>query len=164
MTCIDLHERFGRRYRVSWEADGATKELWPKDEWPWLMEIRCRYGVVSPKGGDVLQAMTPRRRVGAKLRALPWCVVAIARGEEETIVTFHVDDAATVFKLIRPYRRRRLSETERRRLAALSARFGFGAGRISERDFPELESTIADPRRGRVARRSGSDLSAGGAS
>jgi len=141
-SCVNLQERFGRRYRVGWEADGATKGLWPKDDWPWLMEIRGRHGVVSPKGGDVLQAMTPHRRVGARLRALPWCV-AIARGEEETVVTFHVDDAAAVFKLIRPYRRRRVSEAERRRLAALSARFGFGAGHISESDFPALESTIA---------------------
>lgn len=83
MTCVNLQERFGRRYRVSWEADGATKGLWPKDEWLWLMEIRGRHGVVSPKGGDVLQALTPRRRVGAKLRALPWCVaIALGRGRD----------------------------------------------------------------------------------
>lgn len=138
-TCINLEERFGARYRVRFEANGTTKPRWDREDWPWLMEIHGRYGMVYPQGSDILQAMTKRRRIGAQLRALP-CVLT-ARGERETVITFHIDDAPAVFQLIKPYRRRQVSAAERERLATLSTRFGFGAQHISERDFPAAEST-----------------------
>lgn len=73
-TCINLAERFGRRYRIGWETEGKTKSEWPREDWPWLMELRCRYGKVYPLGGEILQAMTDKRRIGAQLRRLP-CVL-----------------------------------------------------------------------------------------
>lgn len=96
--CINLQDRFGRRYRVSWEADGATRYHWPEVYRPWLLEIRCRYGLIYPFGAEILQAMTDRPRFGAKLRALP-CIQS-ARGDAETVVTFHVDRAAAVFEVL----------------------------------------------------------------
>lgn len=138
-SCINLAERFGRRYRVSWEADGATKPQWPREDWPWLMEIRCRYGVIYPEGGEILQAMTDRPRLGAKLRALP-CVLS-TRGDLETVVTFHVDDAPAVFRLLKPYRRRQVSGAERERLAAVGERFRFRLGHGVESNDSGLEST-----------------------
>jgi hypothetical protein len=143
MTYVNLQERFGHRYRVGWEANGATKGQWPREDWPWLMEIPCRYGLIYPKGGEILQAMTGRPNIRAELRALP--VILSSRGDLETVVTFRVDDAEQVFALLKPYRRRQVSDAERDRLRALSARHGFprkdrqdiGA---SERDG--LESTI----------------------
>jgi hypothetical protein len=48
MTCANLEEGFGRRYRIGWEANGATKAQWPREEWPWLMEVRCHRGKVYP--------------------------------------------------------------------------------------------------------------------
>jgi hypothetical protein len=138
-TCINLEERFGRRYRVSFEADGATRYQWPETERPWLMEIRGRHGMVYPKGGEILQAMTTHTRIAGKLRALP-CVVSV-RGDAETVVTFHVDDAPAVFQLLKPYRRRHVSPAERERLAALGSRFRFGGGHGVQSDFPAVEST-----------------------
>jgi hypothetical protein len=140
MTCIDLQARFGRRYRVSFEADGATRSQWPESDRPWLLEIRGRSGVVYPQGGEILVAMTPRPRLGAKLRALP-CVLT-ARGDTETVVAFHVDDAPAVFALLKPYKRRQVSAAERERLAALRARTGIGAERPTRSDFPAAGSTI----------------------
>jgi hypothetical protein len=148
-TCINLEERFGRRYRVTFEAGGATKGQWAREDWPWIMEIRGRYGVVYPKGGEILQGMTDRPRMGRKLRALP-CVRSV-RGDAETIITFRVADAEQVFALLKPYRRRQVSETERERLRALSARHGFprkGAPSISERDETGPETTIAGKGKG----------------
>lgn len=136
-TCINLQERFGKRYRVGFEANSATRYQWPEGDRAWLLEVRCRYGSVYPKGGEILQAMTPRPRLGAKLRALP-CVLT-ARGDADTVVTFHVDEAPAVFALLKPYRRRQVSASERERLRAL----GYQRTACTESDFPALESTIA---------------------
>ncbi|MGD0945875.1 MAG: hypothetical protein ABSA52_00475 [Candidatus Binatia bacterium] len=135
MSCVNLQERFGRQYRVTWEADGVTKRFWAREDWSWLMDIRGRRGVIYPFGGEMLAAVESGARIGAKLRALP-CVRS-TRGDTETVVTFHVDDAPAVFELLKPYRRRQVSETQRERLRAI----GFQRRAHSESDFPALEST-----------------------
>jgi hypothetical protein len=134
--CIDLQARFGKRYRIGWEADGAAKPQWPRDEWPWLMELRCRYGRVYPKGGEILQAMTDRPRIGAQLRNLP-CVLK-AHGDDEVVVHFHVDDIGQVLALLKPYRRRQLSEAQRVRLRAM--------GFQREGHSPHVQSSLSDLR------------------
>lgn len=40
------------------------------------MRLTCRYGEVYPYGGEILQGMTDRPRLGAKLRALPFVLAA----------------------------------------------------------------------------------------
>lgn len=137
-------ERFGRRYRIAWEAKGATKGQWPREEWPWLMELRCHRGKVYPYGGELLQAYTDRWGIGRMLRALP-CVLD-ARGDDETVIRFHVDHIEQVLAVLKPYRRRQVSEAEKERLAGFSKRFGFGAERVSETPKTALESTIGTPR------------------
>lgn len=149
-TCVNLQERFGRRYRVRWEADGRTKTKWRKEEWPWLMEIRCRYGVVFPRGGDVLGAITTRPRIGRRLRALQ-CVLT-ARGDAETAVTFYARDAAAVFRLLRPFRRRQVTPMERERLCALlavRAPLDSTRGGRTKGGFPVVESTNDSGGRGK---------------
>ena len=42
---VDLAATFGRRYRVTREADGATWFHWPEADRPWLLEIRGHYTV-----------------------------------------------------------------------------------------------------------------------
>src|ERR1700686_2649258 len=56
-TCVDLKARFGERYRIRKEADGVTWYATPETERLWLLELRCRYGVVYPHGGDLLGAV-----------------------------------------------------------------------------------------------------------
>ncbi|MEO8601255.1 MAG: hypothetical protein ABI629_01630 [bacterium] len=120
MTCVDLAARFGAVYRLGWEPDGAALASTPRDDWPWLRRVRCRYGVVYPIGADILAAWTDRRRVGAQLRALP--LVLTSRGDLETVVRFHVDDAEPVLEILRAYRRRRPSDAERDRLRRIGSR------------------------------------------
>ncbi len=142
-ACISLAERFGRRFRLSWEANGATKTQWTPEDRPWLLEIRGRHGVVYPKNGEILQAMSYRPRIARQLRALP-CVLT-ARGDVETVVTFHVVDAEAVFALLKPYRRRQVAEAQRQRLATVGKRFRFSGQHGVESAFPALESTNAAP-------------------
>lgn len=138
-TCINLDAMFGRRYRISWEANDATRSQWAHEDWLWLMEIRCRYGVVYPKGGELLQAMTDCPRIGAQLRR---CGVLSSCGDSETIVTFNVTNAPAVFALLKPYRRRQVSAAERERLAALGSPFRFGAGHGVQSEHSKPGSTI----------------------
>lgn len=118
--CVNLQERFGARYRIGWDADGATKGQWPADDWPWLMELRGRFGQVHPYGGAMLVAVTDRRGIIAKLRRLP-CIRRL-QGGVEVRAHFHVDDAEAVLAIMRPHRRIQLSAAERdRRRAQIGA-------------------------------------------
>jgi len=49
MQCVNLKERFGKRYRTRTEADQRTSD-------PWMLLIPCRNGEIGPYGGDVMQA------------------------------------------------------------------------------------------------------------
>ncbi|MFN8626030.1 MAG: hypothetical protein U0587_08630 [Candidatus Binatia bacterium] len=141
--CINLAERFGHLYRIGWEADGKTKSQWAREDWPWLMEIRCRYGAVSPFGG-ILLAMTDKPRIGAQLRRLP-CVLH-AQGDLEVLIRFHVDHIEQVLALLKPYRRRQVSEEQKRQQAERLApyRFGKSAAVQSENTAPESTITPTD--------------------
>jgi hypothetical protein len=116
-TCSSLQERFGSRYRVTLAADRATKAGTPADELPWLFEVRCRFGVVYAYDGEILAASTSSARIGAKLRALPF--ILHAKGNAEVTIRFHVGHAEDVLRLLKPYRRRQVSEAERERLRAI---------------------------------------------
>ena len=142
-ACVDLAARFGDRFRLTWEADGVTKSEWTREDWPWLQRIRCRYGEVYPYGGELLQAMTARPRLGTRLRALPF--VLHARGDIETVVQFHVDHLNAVLAILKPYRRRQISAAEKARLIAAGTehRFETGAAHGVQSDFPGLESSPA---------------------
>jgi hypothetical protein len=144
--CIDLAARFGDHYRLSWEADGQTKAFWPREDWPWLRRVRCRYGVVYPVGGEFLAAFTDRPRIGTQLRALAG--VRTARGDVETVAVFHVDDIEPVFALLAPYKRRRLSGADRLKLAERGRRaldaHRKGPGANVDDEVSELGSTRGD--------------------
>ncbi len=142
-TCINLAERFGRRWRIGWEANGATKAQWPKEDWPWLMEIPCRRGRVWPQGGEILAAVGTGRNVGGKLRRLP-CVLS-ARGDFETVVTFHVNDIEAVLAILKPYRRRQLSEAQKARQVERLAAFRFAKSAAVQSENTAPESTIEPP-------------------
>jgi len=135
-ACIDLAERFGRRYRIASEEQAAD---WPLAERVWLAQIRCRFGHVGVQGGERLYAFTDRRRIGTTLRALPF--LERAQGDDEVRVVFHVDHLDAVLAILKPYRRRQVSEAERERLRAAGAAHRFGPGDGLQSDFPPLEST-----------------------
>ncbi len=135
-SCIDLAERFGRRYRIRYEEQ-ATE--WPPADRPWLARIACRYGHVGVQGGERLYAFTDRPVIGRRLRGLPF--VERAQGDAEVRVVFHVDHLAAVLAILKPYRRRQVSEAQRERLATMgcSALAQHRAGANVQSDFSALE-------------------------
>lgn len=122
-TCLDLHVLYGDRFKLRLEADGTTLDATPESESDWLLELPCRYGVVSPHGGDILAATITGRRIGQQVARLP-CILS-SRGDAERVVLFHVNDAEAVLGLLKPRRRRLISAEYQARLAAIgrSTRF-----------------------------------------
>jgi hypothetical protein len=138
---VDLAASFGARFKVSREAGGETWEKWSVADRVWLLEIRGRHGLVHPYGGDLLCAVSNTGHTGARLRRLPF--VLDVRGDEETVIRFHVDHAKEVFEIIRPYRRRRLSAEQRARSIERLAGYAFEKGQSHARQSEKtpLEST-----------------------
>ena len=136
-TCVDLGALYGARYRLTWEADGATRSQWPRGDWPWLRRVPCRRGYLYVLGGEMLAACTVGHpAIGRRLRRLPGVTKAFGEADE-TVAHFPVAVAEAVLALLRPYRRVQLSPAERaaRRERMLAVRKTRASG--------ALESTIA---------------------
>jgi len=118
MNCINLQKRFGRRYRVAYEesyyaefGSRITREV------PELMILLCRYGHIYPAGGTMLAASVDGHpNVAGRLRRLKCCRPHQDGDFGELTVLFDVADFAEIAKIMRPRRRRQISEAERSRL------------------------------------------------
>lgn len=116
--CVDLDALYGARYRLAWEADGATRSQWPRGDWPWLRRVPCRYGYLYVVGGEMRGAVAAGHPgIGRRLRRLPGVTRAFGEADE-TVAHFPVAVAEAVLALLRPYRRRTATEAQRRALAA----------------------------------------------
>lgn len=111
MDCLDLQKLFGKRYRVTLEANGVTKSQTPEAEYPWLYEIVGRKGMVYPHGSNVLAAVGFTPSSSRKLRGLTHALTV--RGDQEVVITFEPKNIESVFKIIKPRKRRRLTDEQR---------------------------------------------------
>ena len=107
---IDLKERFGSRYRVTYEPSYAAErgERGRRHD-SWLQTIPCQHGHIYPHGGELLGASTNHRgRVANRLAALP-CVRIVQDGDDGVNVVFDVAEFETIAAVMKPRHRRRLS-------------------------------------------------------
>jgi len=119
MDCVNLQEQFATRYRITFDAAYNPKHV-PRDKLDvWAMQIPCERGVVYPHGGDLLAAEVEGRRVTAnRLRQLD-CTTTFQQGDSFLAVTFHAADFDEVAAIVKPRRRRQVSDAERLRLASI---------------------------------------------
>lgn len=138
-TCINLQDRFGDKYRISFdEADDRERRVHLD---PWLLEIRGRRGTIYPYGGDTLAVMVDGRAITAgKLASLPG-LTAIQDGDREKTFLFDVTHFDKVAAIVLPYRKRQVSDAERERLAGLSALHGF---KSRQSDTPQASNSHAE--------------------
>jgi hypothetical protein len=141
-TCVNLKERFSRRWRIANEASHeAEYGENARTVDPWLMTVPCQHGHLFPWGGNLLAASTDKRGgVARKLLALDRTQVR-QDGDDGVTVSFHVDDVKVVAKMMKPRTRRRLSPEHKAKLAAASARYRFPAA--SETPNRGLKTTIS---------------------
>ena len=116
-ACIDLKEKFGRRYRVAYEDSYFAD--------PWLLIVPCRYGHIFPHGGNLLAASVDGHpNVAGVLRRLSCCQIHQDGDFGEVTVIFDVADFAKVARIIQPRRRRQVSAQERDRLRGMGYQKG----------------------------------------
>jgi hypothetical protein len=120
MECINLREQFGRRFRVEYEESfSAEHGQGGRTQEPWLMVILCRYGHIYPHGGNLLAAsIDGHPNVAGILRRLPCCHVIQDGDFGELTVVFDAADFSKIAKIIRPRRRRQVTEAQRVELLA----------------------------------------------
>ena len=119
MDRINLQEQSSTRYRVALDAAYNPKHV-PRDKLnPCMMQMPCQRGVVYPHGGGLLAVEVEGRRVTAnRLRQLD-CTTTFQEGDSFLAVTFHAADFDKVAAIVKPKRRRQVSDAERQRLASI---------------------------------------------
>jgi hypothetical protein len=124
MNCVNIKERFGGKYRITYEESyyaqyGENARV----EDAWLQIIPCRRGHLFPWGGDKLAASTNSRGSAARRLAGLDFVTVVQDGDDGVTVLFPVERFAEIAEIMGPRRRRQVSDAERARLAGLSRRF-----------------------------------------
>ena len=142
--CVNLKERFGDRYKVTYEESYYAERSRHTVVDPWLMIIPCKYGHIFPWGGELLAASVDGHpNIAGVVRRLA-CTTVRQQGDfGELTASFHVDDFDQLAKIMVPRRRRQVSETERNRLAEVGRRFRFQHG--YECEHSDLERTQTTP-------------------
>jgi hypothetical protein len=108
--CINLAERFGWQYRIGY--DPASLARAEKAD-PWMMTIPCRFGVIYPRGGNLLAAeMDYHPSIARRLASLPG-VVLTQDGDGEKTFTFQVELFDRVAEILRPRKRRQVPVRQR---------------------------------------------------
>lgn|GEM_PF-773729 len=145
MQPINLQEMFGRRYRVTFdESYHHERPEFRAAEAPWLMTLPCRHGHIYPWGGDLLAASTcSRGSVVKKLLALPY-VQLRQDGSDGINVSFPVGHFGEVARIMKPRRRRRLSESQRRAATERLRAYQFAARRDVPSERRRVRSGVPD--------------------
>jgi len=127
MECINIRQRFGSRLRISYDPCYAHKGVRRENLDPWMMQIPCQFGTIYPNGGDLLVVeMDNHNTMAKRVAAISGCEL-IQDGERERSVRFHVDAFDAVAAIVRPRRKRRISDAERQRLRDAGKRYRFGS-------------------------------------
>ncbi|MGA2035031.1 MAG: hypothetical protein ABSG68_22505 [Thermoguttaceae bacterium] len=139
---MNLRERFGRRYRVEYEESYfAQYGLNARVDDPWLQIIPCQYGHIYPWGVDRLAASTDRRGgVARRIAALAFIEVW-QDGDDGITALFPLDKFDEVAALMKPRRRRQMTEEQRRAAVERLAKYAFTHARQRRRGGPQALET-----------------------
>lgn len=118
MECINLKQRFGDRYKVKYEESYYAVRSKQTIEDPWQMILLCQHGHISPWDSSKLAACTKHPgRIANRLKGLPF-TEAVQDGDDGTNVVFDVAHFDEVAEIMKPRRRRRMSDTQKAAAAA----------------------------------------------
>jgi hypothetical protein len=130
-TCINFNERFGARYKVQFEeAYCAERPERRAVEGPWLMFIpgKNRANHIYPFGGDLLAVFVTRHNsIFRRIKNLSYTCVH-SDGDDGVTFTFPSEHFEEIAQIIRARRRRVITEAERQRIIANTAKYRFLPG------------------------------------
>jgi hypothetical protein len=138
-SCPNLAELFGDRYKVTYDP-AYDRPNDPDKRDPWMMQLPCERGTLYPHGGNLLAVEVDNHAPTArKVAALP--DVHVHQGDDgkpagdprkgwggDMTFVFPLALFERVAALLRPRRRRRLSEEQKVRLAEAGKASRFTAG------------------------------------
>jgi hypothetical protein len=114
VTCIDLREKLGHRYRISHDPAAKFEPDGMND--PHYYVLPCKFGEIYPRGADqlALHCMGSKIRIKIK-RAFPDIQVVGWTDDDEAVFVFPLSRFPEIAKLVKPKRksgpgRKRLSE------------------------------------------------------
>src|SRR6516162_1536222 len=107
--CINLKAIYGQKYRIGHDPAAIT---WGEKTDPWMMTIPCRLGVIYPHGGEHLAVEIDHRPITAKKVAAIPGVIIYQHGDHEKTFLFPVALFDQVAAIVRPRRKRHLSEKQ----------------------------------------------------
>lgn len=111
MTCINLREQFGKKYRITLDEAAFTKS---EKADPWMQQIPCRGDGITiyPFGGDFLAVeVNDRGLLAVKLKNLG--VKQTQDGDTEKTFIFPVSQFKQVAKIVHPCSKRRLTAAQK---------------------------------------------------
>jgi hypothetical protein len=124
MTCVNLKEQFGSRYRIAYDP-AAVLERGGKSN-PWYYVIPCKFGEIHPFGGEMLAFHCRGSKMrGIIKREFPDFEIESWTDDEEAIFIFPADRLPELAKIIKPRRRRQVSGSERQRLSEMGSKSRF---------------------------------------
>lgn len=142
--CLNLRKLFGDRFKIGIdESYQAERPEFRAEELPWLMILPCVNGHICPWGGNDLAACTKAGPVAKALRQLPFIRIAqdASDGINAVFDVAHFDEVAALMK---PRRRRRLSDEARRQAAERLKPWQFHAVGSPENARPCVPMGLAD--------------------
>ena len=105
MDCPNLRTLYAHAYKIDRDPSAG-----PRSDDPWNWQIPCMFGHVYPHGPGKLAVATNANGGIAKRIAALDCVTVTQNGTDGINAVFDVADADAVFALIKPRKRRRLSD------------------------------------------------------
>jgi len=131
VTCINLKERFGDRFKVEFEEAYEAETVDRPGEAPWLTRVPCQRGYIYPHGDNLLSAYTDRSGTRKRLMEMDCCTVH-QLGDTEITANFDVADFDKVAEVMKPRKRqkgRAFTEEEVRASTERLRRYRFKPGR-----------------------------------
>jgi len=129
MTCINLLDLLGDNYRITFDSAYSARGV-PRNKLdPWMMQIpgQGRGVTIYPYGADMLAVEVDRRpSIVAKLKAIEGLKLH-QDGDIEKTFLFDVALFEQVAEVVKPRRKRQVSDQRRQELVSYGRRYGFGA-------------------------------------
>lgn len=111
--CVNLLNRFGARYKITFDPAYDPKGR-PRDKLdPWMMVIPCERGEIYPYGGNALAIDIEDRPVTAKQVGKLPSTTPHQQGDHFSCMIFNVAYFAEIAKIVKPRKRKLMSEANR---------------------------------------------------